>query len=130
MLSQLSGMQFLILYPWNCTLHIFNLSKIHIFFSAQKFSLSSLQFNHIYFSGHLQINHIYFSVHLQTQYKKQIGLFIILKVAKKSFAMTTNIECSAAALHKPEVKLHWNVTCITWSITLHGVLCITWSMRL
>ena len=31
-----------------------------------------------------KFNHIYFSIHLQTHYKKQIGLFIILKVAKKA----------------------------------------------
>ena len=55
--------QFSILYPWNRNLHIFNLSKIQNFSLLKKFSLSSLQFNHIYFS-----------VHLQTQYKKQIGL--------------------------------------------------------
>ena len=31
-----TGKQFSILYPWNCNVHIFNLSKIQIFFSAQK----------------------------------------------------------------------------------------------
>ena len=73
------GKQFSILYLWNCNLHVFNLSKIQIFSWLKKFSLSSLQFNHIYFYVHLQINHIYFLVHLQMLYKKQIGLFIILK---------------------------------------------------
>ena len=31
-----TGPQFSILYPWKCNLRIFNLSKIQIFFSAQK----------------------------------------------------------------------------------------------
>ena len=30
-------------------------------------------------------SHIYFSVHLQTQYKKQIGWFIILKSRQEKF---------------------------------------------
>ena len=60
-------------------IYIFSIYQKSKFFSLlKKLSLSSLQLNHIYFSIHLQINHMYFSV-LQTQYKKQIGLFIILK---------------------------------------------------
>ena len=78
-LHQLPWSQFSILHPRNSNLYIFNLSKIQIFFLLKKFSLSSLQFNPIYFLVHLQINHIYFSVHLQMQCKKQIGLLIILK---------------------------------------------------
>ena len=74
-----TGTPFSILNLLNCNLHIFNLLKIQNFSLLKKFLLSFLQFNHIYFWVHLQINHIYFSVHLQTQYKKQIGLFIILK---------------------------------------------------
>ena len=61
-------------------IYIFSIYQKSKFFSLlKKFSLRSLQFNHIYFSVHLQINRIYFSVHLQTQYKKKIGLFVILK---------------------------------------------------
>ena len=56
----LDWQQFSILYPRNCNLHIFNLTKIQIFSLLKKFSFSSLQFNHIYFSVRLQINHIYF----------------------------------------------------------------------
>ena len=80
-------------------IYIFSVYQKSKFFSLlKKFSFSSLQFNHIYLSVHLQINHIYFLVHLQTLYVKQIGLFIISKSRqKKSFAMTTNMECSLIA---------------------------------
>ena len=61
-------------------IYIFSIYQKSKFFSLfKKFSFSSLQFNHIYFSLHLQINHIYSSVHLQTLFMKKIGLFIILK---------------------------------------------------
>ena len=62
--------QFSILYPRNRDLHIFNLSKIQIFFSIQKILIQLVTVHHIFLSVHLQINHIYFSVHLQTLYMK------------------------------------------------------------
>ena len=56
-------------YYCGIVIYIFSIyQKSKIFSLLKKFLLSSLH-----------LNHIYFLVHLQTQYKKQIGLFIILK---------------------------------------------------
>ena len=77
-------MQFSILYPWNCNQYIFNLSKIQIFFSAQKILIQLFTFQSYLFFGTFAnaINETdWFVYHLKNS-------------LKKTFAMTTNIECS------------------------------------
>ena len=90
--------QFSILYPRNCNLHIFNLSKLQIFISAQKicfqFFYSLIM---LIFGSFANQSYLYFGTFANAIYETDWFVYHLKKSLKKSFAMTTNIECSFIA---------------------------------
>ena len=90
--------QFSILYPRNRNLHIFNLSKIQIFFSAQKIliQLFTVQ-SYLSFGIFANQSYLFFGTFANAIYETDWFVYYLKKSLKKSFAMTTDMECSLIA---------------------------------
>ena len=90
--------QFSILYPRNRDLHIFNLSKIQIFFSTQKIliQLFTVQ-SYLSFGTFANQSYLFFGTFASAIYGIDWFVYHLKKSLKKSFAMATNMECSLIA---------------------------------
>ena len=84
--------QFSILYPRNCNLHIFKLSKIQIFFSAQKIliQLFTIQ-SYLFFGTFANQSYLFFGTFANAIYETDWFVYHLKKSLKKSLAMTTNM---------------------------------------